>query len=340
MQRSRSKIVTCINNKWWVWKTTLVYHMAHKLAQKWLKVCMVDLDPQTNLTLQSLWGEHYQTNLFSGTYHTIYHVLEWVMKWGWDINTKIQPVDISDNLSIIPWDYRLSYYENYLITSNALGQASSGMQAGYFSLSPVYRYLNLIWQDHRFDVFLVDLSPSLWILNRIVLLGSDYFVVPVNADIFSVQWIQNLWQIMIEWKKNRNATARAMSTTHDIPSPMVLRGDPVFLWYIINEYNVYAKDIIKTHKHRVEELPSKIKDHLSLHLCKNGLVEATYQHPLGTTKDYGKLVSLSQELSQPVYELSNSQAQQLGSLENRDQAIQDFDIIADEMIMRMSTRDY
>ncbi len=341
MKFARHKQIAFMNNKWWVGKTTLLYNTACKLASEWYKVCMVDLDPQTNLTLQSLWQNYYYDSLFSWTRKTIYNVLEWITKWWWDIDKTINPQQIKENLYLVPWDYRLSYYENFLITGNALWQASSGNQIWFFQLSPIYRYINEIWMQNHFDIMLIDLSPSLWMLNRIILLGADYFIVPLNSDMFSVQWIENLWKIMTEWKRNRNMTAKAVANSQDISIWMVLKWDPIFLWYIINEFNIYNKEPINTHQKRINTIPKRIEENLSNTLCKNWLVELSHKEAIGNAKDYGQLVSISQKLSKPIYEITNAEvSQKLWSIDNRDIAINDFNEISKNIIDRITKRDY
>lgn len=48
------KVVSIFNNKGGVGKSTLSFHLAHALSEKGIKTLMIDLDPQSNLTLQCI----------------------------------------------------------------------------------------------------------------------------------------------------------------------------------------------------------------------------------------------------------------------------------------------
>lgn len=48
------KLITIFNNKGGVGKTTLLYHLAYSLSELNKKVLLLDLDPQCNLTINSL----------------------------------------------------------------------------------------------------------------------------------------------------------------------------------------------------------------------------------------------------------------------------------------------
>ncbi len=58
--------------------------------------------------------------------------------------------------------------------------------------SAIDRFLREKGMNEEIDIFVIDTSPNLGMLNRIILLGTDYFVVPLTPDAFSVQGVENL----------------------------------------------------------------------------------------------------------------------------------------------------
>lgn len=55
------KIVSVFNNKGGVGKSTLGFHLACALSEMGKKTLMIDLDPQSNLTLQCISPEELET---------------------------------------------------------------------------------------------------------------------------------------------------------------------------------------------------------------------------------------------------------------------------------------
>ena len=298
MKYIRPKELVFFNNKWWVWKTTIAYNCAVKFSEKWFKTVMVDLDTQCNLSMLALW-ESFEKSLFSSVETNIYWVLKWVIEWWSDINMNIKPIQINDNLSILPWSLKLSRYENLLIT--AYNQAAAWEQIWYFQTSAISRYLKRLWLDLDVDVFIIDCSPNLWLLNRIILLWCDYFVVPLMPDAFSLQWVENLWITLEEWKRNWKNTGKALSW--NIPSEQVLNWEGLFIGYIINSYNQYAERPIKSHNEWMERIPKSIKEYVSERHCKNWLVEKSRKESLINLKDYWELSSDSHRTNKAIFNL-------------------------------------
>lgn len=299
MKFVRSKSLVFLNNKWWVWKTTIAYNVAVKFAEKWYKTVLVDLDPQCNLSRLALW-ENFDTNLFSGNENNIYWVLKWLIKWWWDINLNINFQEIRENLSILSWSLKLSDYQNLLIT--AYNQATWWQEIWYFQTSAISRFLKEKWLKEQIDIFIIDVSPSLDLLNRIILLWSDYFITPLNPDAFSLLWIENLGKTLENWKTNWKNTGKALAW--DIKNSKVLSWEGLFIGYIINSYNQYNKQEIKSHKEWIDKIPLSVKEYLSEKHCKNWLVEKSWKNSLENIKDFWTLPTEWQKKSKAIFELN------------------------------------
>lgn len=119
-----------------------------------------------------------------------------------------------------------------------------------------------------------------------------------------------------------------MARTNDDLSPsQVLKADAVFVGYLINSYNVYAKHPISSQKKWIEILPQEIKKNLSLKQSKNGLVELSWSKPIGYIQDYDQLSTLSQEKSKAIFELQESEISAIGTLENLQKSREEFEAI-------------
>lgn len=324
----RTKKLVFVNNKGGVGKTTLAFNTAVSFAKNGYKVVLIDLDPQCNLSRLALGEDYYAQNLFSETEKTIYHVLRGVIEGGSDIDLSVKFLSTKAdlNLSLLKGDINLSLYEGLL--STAYGQAAAGQPIGYFQTSAIDRFLREKGLAEQVDIFVIDTSPSLGILNQMILLGADYFVVPMMPDAFSVQGIENLGIIFERWKVQWKNTAKALAGNTE--TKLVLPGDPLFIGYIVNSYNVYGKQPIADHRAWMEKIPERVKTYLSEKHCRNGLVEASWKKPLQIIQDYGRIPAKCQELGVAIFELDPTLIadNQQGTKENIDKSKEEFTILA------------
>ena len=333
MKFTRTKKLLFANNKGGVGKTTLAFNCAVSFAKQGYKTVLVDLDPQCNLSRLSLGDNYYEKNLFSSQEKNIYDVLKGVVEGGSDINLNIPFIQIpnsNNNLSLMKGSVELSLYENILVT--AYGQAAAGQQLGYFQTSAIDRFLRERGLKDEVDVFVIDTSPSLSLLNQIIFLGSDYFVVPMMPDAFSVQGIENLGSIFEKWKQNWKVTGKALSG--DTESKFVLSGDGLFVGYIVNSYNVYGQQPIKDHRRWIEEIPKKVKQFLSEKHGRNGLVEKSWQTPLAEIQDYGRIPAKCQELGVAIFDLDPSliEDRHEGTKENIEKSKEEFAHLSESIL--------
>jgi cellulose biosynthesis protein BcsQ len=103
---------------------------------------------------------------------------------------KIPFIPIRENVSLLQGSLNLGLYEDLLATS--FSSAAAGQPLGYFQTSAISRFLFEKGLDEQIDLFIIDSSPNLGLLNRAILLGTDYFCTPLMPDAFSLQGIQNL----------------------------------------------------------------------------------------------------------------------------------------------------
>jgi cellulose biosynthesis protein BcsQ len=300
MKFTRTKKLVFFNNKGGVGKTTLAYNTAVKFSELGYKTVLVDLDPQCNLSKLSL-GPTFEENLFSINQKTIFTVLEGIIKGGADIDKTVKFESINKNLSILPGSLKLSEYENSLIS--AYGDAAQGIERGFFITSAIDRFLNEKGLRDEVDLYIIDTSPNLNLLNRVIFLGSDYFVTPLMPDAFSVQGIENLGITFENWKDGWKKTAKVLARDKQISHDKVLDGEGLFIGYIINSYNQYSKKPIKSNKEWIEKVPIFIKKYLSEKHCRNGLVEKSWKEKLALIKDFGTLSPISQIKNKAIFNL-------------------------------------
>jgi len=336
MKFLRSKKLIFVNNKGGVGKTTLAFNCAVLFAKQGYKTALIDLDPQCNLSRLAIGEEYYTKNLFSETEKTIYDVLRGVIEGGSDINLAVQfiLVKADQNLFLLKGDINLSVYEGLL--STAYGQAASGQPIGYFQTSAIDRFLREKGLSEQIDIFIIDTSPSLGLLNQMILLGTDYFIVPMMPDAFSVQGIENLGIMYEKWKGQWRNSAKALAG--NVETKFVLQADPLFIGYIVNSYNVYGKQPIADHRAWMEKIPDKVRTYLSEKHCRNGLVQESWKNPLNIIQDYGRIPSKCQDLGVAIFDLDPMLIadNQLGTKENIEKSKEEFTNLSNNILKIIS----
>ena len=166
----KEKIISVINQKGGVGKTTTVINLAAGLSQNNKKILVIDLDPQGNAT----------TGLgllnISQSSNSIYEVLSGSKK----INDVISKTKFS-NLDIITSNVDLSGLE--------VETADDGRRA-YILKEKLAAYLN----DSRgnYDYVLIDCPPSLSLLTVMALVASHSLLVPLQTEFFALEGITQL----------------------------------------------------------------------------------------------------------------------------------------------------
>ena len=176
------KIISVINQKGGVGKTTTVINLAAGLAMKGKKILVIDLDPQGNATT----GLGLSNTTSSD--QTIYNVLNGNKK----ISEVIQTTRL-ENLDLISSNVDLSGLE--------VETADDSRRA--FKLKDE---LTLILNNSAlpYDYIIIDCPPSLSLLTIMALVASNALVVPLQTEFFALEGLTQLMKTIERIKSNLN----------------------------------------------------------------------------------------------------------------------------------------
>ena len=177
------KIISIINQKGGVGKTTTAINLAAGLAMKDKKTLVIDLDPQGNATT----GLGLSNSDISDK--TIYSVLNGTKK----ISEVIRKTKF-ENLDLITSNVDLSGLE--------LETAGDGRRA-FILKEQIMAYLN----DSRgiyYDYILIDCPPSLSLLTIMALVTSNSLIVPLQTEFFALEGLTQLMKTIERIKNNLN----------------------------------------------------------------------------------------------------------------------------------------
>jgi cellulose biosynthesis protein BcsQ len=317
-----TKQISLFNHKGGVSKTTTAFNLGWMLAKKGKRVLLVDCDPQCNLTGMFLG--------FKGI-----EDLEKVYKLGGIRNIRdglapafeskpipLEPVECetikgNTNLYLMPGHIGIAEYE----TTLGIAQELSGSLVTLQNLpgAPA-RLFALTAKKYKIDIVLVDMSPSLGPINQNLLSTSDYFMVPMSPDYFSVMAVDSLSNVLPKWKAwatQAKATRVLQEATYPLPA-----CDPKFLGTIVQKYRLRSQGTPSTAFQKwIDEIREKVKERLIPALAASGMLlsEASYSaaglelgEPLLQMSDFNGLIAQSQKHNAPVFDLTDAQLEQTG----------------------------
>ena len=290
------KIITFFNNKGRVGKTTLVYHLAYMLAEQGYRVLTADLDPQSNLTAMFLEDKLEDLWMNNDTDRTILSAVRPIMKGTGDIKS-IAAEKINANLSLIIGDLGLSSFEDQL--SDAWIN-SDGSESAFRTVSSFYRIIRKAAERHRSDVVLMDVGPNLGAINRAALIATDFIVMPVAPDLFSVKGLMNLGPTLMDWRTKWEARLEK----NPEPTLLLPEGSMIPLGYVVLQHNVRSSRPVKAYLKWAKRLPNVYRKYvLDDTSATPGIAVENDPYQLGFLKHYQSLMPMAMEVRKPIFSL-------------------------------------
>ena len=348
-----AKQIALFNHKGGVGKTTTTFNLGWMLANKGKRVILVDCDPQCNLTGMVLGFKDVKE--FASMYESdgVNNIRDGLAPAFESRPVPIKPVTCASiegqpNMHLLPGHIGLAEYEVTL----GIAQELSGSLVTLQNLPGSLNYLfSTTAEKYDADFILVDMSPSLGPINQNLLMTSDYFIVPMFPDYFSAMATESLASILPKWAawaKHGKALPILQEATYPFPDK-----NPKFLGTIVQNYRIRQGAPSAAFRQWFTEIERGVKKKLIPVLRENDMllsdetyvkskkigrnqngdpclfpeqkVEVAISSPLLEVSDFNSLIALSQKYKSPVFDLSDEQINQTGTvLENTKESMLKF----------------
>lgn len=325
--------------------------MGWMLAELGHKVIIVDADPQCNLTgvtlgLSNAWPpddevesnpddpksqEYAQTQeKAQGFFHeNVERTLYGALKPAFESEPRLLepvkciPVQGRPDLWILPGHLQLGEYEVTL----SVAQEMSGSLLALRNVPGAVNYLlRQTAEALDADFVLVDMSPSLGALNQNIVATSDLLFVPTSPDFFSIMALRSLARVLprwIRWAEAASSNEVLKSATYEFPSPRLK-----FAGSVIQRYRLYRSptsinpygDPTRPFQKWIDQVANSLSTDFAPALEKAGLLfpakiyseNGIEKYVLGKIQEFNSLLPKSQEHRKPVFELTETELQQVG----------------------------
>lgn len=297
------KTIAFFNNKGGVGKTTLAYHLAHMFAHLDIPTICFDLDPQANLTsaflkeeeLEPLWAPIDGGETILGAVMPILHGLG-------DIR-RPEIREIEERLWLLPGHLGLSRFEDKL--SQEWPKVNDGDPAAARVETSFYRLMKQAGEAQGAKLGLIDVGPNLGAINRAALISADYLVIPLAADLFSLQGLRNLGPTVRMWRQQWQDRRRAVQQM-DIPVPGAAMMP---LGYVILQHEVRLDRPVKAFQRWFDRIPGVyeqavvIGDEVKLDEVPTEVSSEDDSNCLANLRNYRSLMPLAQDARKPMFML-------------------------------------
>jgi cellulose biosynthesis protein BcsQ len=314
--------IALFNHKGGVSKTTTTFNLGWMLASKGKKVLIIDSDPQCNLTGMVLGFK--DSEEFEAIYKTegINNIKDGLAPAFESRPVPIEAVtceeiDGQPNMLLMPGHIGLAEYEVTLGIAQELSGSLVTLQNLPGSISHLF---NITAQKYTVDYILIDMSPSLGAINQNLLMTSDFFLVPMAPDYFSVMATDSLATVLPKWRswaEQAKVNPVLKNSTYSFPDK-----SPKFMGTIIQKYRLRQGETPSAAFQKwIDEIEKTVSEKLVPVLRKNNMLLSDNKYtesgailgsPVIQMSDFNSLIALSQKHKAPVFGLTDEQLEQQG----------------------------
>lgn len=326
------KIISLFNNKGGVGKSTLAFHLSHILAEMGHKTLIIDLDPQCNLTvfsmdeerLHNIWKEEDSfiddfdsavdkigRKAFSDIVSrpkTIHFLLKPTEDGSVNSLSDFEippPVEISKNLALIPGRLTIHKYENKI--SERWAGLYQGDPLAIRTITDIRSIAENYAKKYDYEYIIIDTSPNLGALNKVIISTVDGFLIPAFPDMFSLYGIRNIGASLDKWNSEFEIIYSLISIDKRKRFPEKFVRFLGYTIYNAKKYKSKNDNLALAHSNYAQKIPSTIKEFISENIRKH-LTDDMVDNPIGNSSimlSHNTLVTMAQKYKTPMWNVPN-----------------------------------
>ncbi len=319
-------VLAFFNNKGGVGKTSLVYHLAWMYSDLGRRVLTADLDPQANLTAAFLEEERLEELWNADTQRaTVFDAIAPLLRGVGDI-AEPHCEKIDEKLCLLVGNLALARFEDEL--SQQWPLCLDKKERAFRVISAFWRLAQRAAEMTDAEVVLLDLGPNLGAINRAALVASDFVVIPLAPDLFSLQGLKNLGPTVKLWRQEwADRRQRNPDPTLALPEGRI---EPA--GYVVLQHAIRLDRPVRAYDRWMARIPGVYADVTGE--PEQSTMAAEDPNCLGLLKHYRSLMPMAQEAKKPMFHLRAADGALGSHVKAVEGARRDFEALAKKIAER------
>jgi cellulose biosynthesis protein BcsQ len=155
-------------------------------------------------------------------------------------------------LHVLPGDLGLSSFEDNL--SGMWPRGYDGDEAALRTTTAFHRIVQGCAAEVGAEIAFVDVGPNLGAINRAALLTADHILIPLAADLFSLQGLRNVGPVIRGWRESWQENVLPKVEALDLDAP---RGSMEPMGYVVLQHAVRLDRPVKAYDRWLTRIPEE-----------------------------------------------------------------------------------
>jgi cellulose biosynthesis protein BcsQ len=212
-----------------------------------------------------------------------------------------KPKRIARNLHLVAGDLGLSTFEDRLSEAwrKCLDDNAPTAGDGFRVITAFHRVMKSAAEKHESELVLIDVGPNIGAMNRAALVAADFVVIPLGADLFSLQGLRNLGPTLRNWREGWKSR-RAGKVPAGLSLPL---GQMRPLGYVLLNPSVRENRPVKSYMKWANRIPDTYAKDV-LNSTGDPLSADEDDNQLAMLKHFKSLMPMAQDARKPMFHLT------------------------------------